>query len=125
MTCENCIHTCVTVRNSFFYNFFFTPQPCLSALYSLSNQATHEAIHLLSRMLVFNPDKRISCTDALAHPYLDEGRLRYHTCMCQCCHNTPAGRHYTSDFEPVAPQRFDSSFEDGLASVHEVKGENC
>ena len=26
-----------------------------TVLYSLSNQATHEAIHLVSRMLVFNP----------------------------------------------------------------------
>ncbi|XP_033628146.1 serine/threonine-protein kinase NLK-like [Asterias rubens] len=95
--------------------------PCLSALYSLSAQATHEAVHLLSRMLVFNPDKRISCTDALTHPYLEEGRLRYHTCMCRCCHNTAAGRQYTSDFEPAAPQRFTSEFEDGLCSVHEVK----
>ncbi|XP_071945446.1 serine/threonine-protein kinase NLK-like [Antedon mediterranea] len=93
----------------------------LSALYTLSSQSTHEAVHLLSRMLVFNPDKRISCTDALAHPYLDEGRLRYHTCMCQCCHNTPTGREYVSNFEPCAPQRFDSSYESRLTSVRQVK----
>lgn len=30
-------------------------QPSLSALYTLSNQATHEAVHLLCRMLVFDP----------------------------------------------------------------------
>ncbi|XP_033116291.1 serine/threonine-protein kinase NLK-like isoform X2 [Anneissia japonica] len=93
----------------------------LSALYTLSSQSTHEAVHLLSRMLVFNPDKRISCTDALAHPYLDEGRLRYHTCMCQCCHNTPTGREYVSNFEPCAPQRFDSTYESRLTSVRQVK----
>ena len=27
----------------------------LAALYTLSNQATHEAVHLLCRMLVFDP----------------------------------------------------------------------
>ncbi|XP_041456883.1 serine/threonine-protein kinase NLK2-like isoform X1 [Lytechinus variegatus] len=95
--------------------------PCLSALYGLSSHATHEAVHLLSRMLVFNPDKRISCIDALAHPYLDEGRLRYHTCMCNCCHNTSAGRQYTGEFEPAAPQRFDCLYEDDLHTVSQVK----
>ncbi|KAH7958314.1 hypothetical protein HPB49_000777 [Dermacentor silvarum] len=67
-------------------------------------------------------DKRISCADALSHPYLEEGRLRYHSCMCRCCQSTPAGRHYVADFEPVAPHAFDDSFETELLSVHQVKG---
>lgn len=29
--------------------------PALATLYNLSNQATHEAVHLLCRMLVFDP----------------------------------------------------------------------
>ena len=29
--------------------------PSLAALYTLSSQATHEAVHLLCRMLVFDP----------------------------------------------------------------------
>ncbi|XP_023230246.1 serine/threonine-protein kinase NLK-like [Centruroides sculpturatus] len=95
--------------------------PSLAALYTLSSQATHEAVHLLCQMLVFNPDKRISCTDALSHPYLEEGRLRYHSCMCCCCQTTTAGRHYVSDFEPIAPHPFDDSFERNLSSVHQVK----
>lgn len=95
--------------------------PAMAALYSLSGQATHEAIHLLCRMLVFDPKKRITATDALAHPYLDEGRLRYHSCMCRCCHNTPAGRQYTTDFEPICSQPFSYSFEDHLTSVQKVK----
>lgn len=94
--------------------------PGLGVLYTLSNQATHEAVHLLCRMLVMDPDKRISAVDALAHPYLDEGRLRYHSCMCKCCHNTPAGRHYTSEFEPTA-QPFSYTFEDELISMTRVK----
>lgn len=67
-------------------------------------------------------DKRISCADALTHPYMDEGRLRYHSCMCRCCQNTPAGRQYVADFEPVSPHIFDDCFEKDLTSVHQVKG---
>jgi len=95
--------------------------PSMAALYTLSNQATHEAVHLLCRMLVFNPSKRITATDALAHPYLDEGRLRYHSCMCKCCHTTPAGRQYTTDFEPVCHAPFSYHFEDDLTSIYSLK----
>jgi nemo like kinase len=123
-------------------------QPSLSALYTLSSHATHEAVHLLCQMLVFDPvstkliftsshrvdffassifllsqDKRISVIDALAHPYLDEGRLRYHSCMCKCCYTTSGGmRQYTADFEPAAPQPFDDLWERKLTSVQQVKG---
>ena len=72
-------------------------------------------------MLVFDPEKRIKATDALAHPYLDEGRLRYHACMCTCCYSTNSGRRYTSDFEPTCPQPFSYEFEDSLTSCHRVK----
>ncbi|KAM4566164.1 serine/threonine-protein kinase NLK isoform 1-T2 [Odontesthes bonariensis] len=96
-------------------------QPSLPVLYTLSSQATHEAVHLLCRMLVFDPAKRISAKDALAHPYLDEGRLRYHTCMCKCCYTTSSGRVYTSDFEPVTNPKFDDGFEKNLSSVRQVK----
>ncbi|XP_074496086.1 serine/threonine-protein kinase NLK [Sebastes fasciatus] len=96
-------------------------QPSLPVLYTLSSQATHEAVHLLCRMLVFDPTKRISAKDALAHPYLDEGRLRYHTCMCKCCYTTSSGRVYTSDFEPVTNPKFDDDFEKNLSSVRQVK----
>jgi len=67
-------------------------------------------------------EKRIKATDALAHPYLDEGRLRYHACMCTCCYSTNSGRRYTSDFEPTCPQPFSYEFEDSLTSCHRVKG---
>uniref|UniRef100_A0A4W4GC55 Mitogen-activated protein kinase n=1 Tax=Electrophorus electricus TaxID=8005 RepID=A0A4W4GC55_ELEEL len=96
-------------------------QPSLPVLYTLSSQATHEAVHLLCRMLVFDPSKRISAKDALAHPYLDEGRLRYHTCMCKCCYTTSSGRVYTGDFEPVTNPKFDDGFEKNLTSVRQVK----
>lgn len=66
--------------------------------------------------------KRISGSDALSHPYLDEGRLRYHTCMCQCCYSVPSGRVYTRDFEPVAERPFSHSYENSLLSVWQGKG---
>jgi nemo like kinase len=97
--------------------------PSFSAFYTLSSQATHEVVHLLCQMLVFDPDKRISVVDALAHPYLDEGRLRYHSCMCKCCYTTASGmRQYTSEFETTAPQGFDDHWEKKLTSVQHVKG---
>lgn len=61
--------------------------------------------------------------DALAHPYLDEGRLRYHSCMCKCCYTTTnAMRQYTVDFEPVTQHTFDDLWEKKLTSIQQVKG---
>ncbi|XP_076674105.1 serine/threonine-protein kinase nemo isoform X2 [Andrena cerasifolii] len=98
--------------------------PSLTALYTLSSQATHEAVHLLCQMLVFDPDKRITVVNALAHPYLDEGRLRYHSCMCTCCYTTSAGmRQYTGDFEPATSHPFDDLWERKLTTVQQVKEE--
>uniref|UniRef100_A0A914RL28 Protein kinase domain-containing protein n=1 Tax=Parascaris equorum TaxID=6256 RepID=A0A914RL28_PAREQ len=56
-------------------------QPNTMRLYSLSHQATHEAVHLLTSLLVFDSDKRINVDDALAHPYLEEGRMRFHSIL--------------------------------------------
>ncbi|KAI2666435.1 Serine/threonine-protein kinase NLK2 [Labeo rohita] len=95
--------------------------PSLSVLYMLSDGATHEAVHLLCRMLVFDPAKRISGSDALSHPYLDEGRLRYHTCMCKCCYSVPSGRVYTRDFEPPADRPFSHNYEQSMHSVWQGK----
>lgn len=62
--------------------------------------------------------------DALAHPYVDEGRLRYHSCMCKCCYTPSAGmRQYAAEFEPSAQQPFDDLWERKLTSVQQVKGE--
>ena len=40
--------------------------PSMAALYTLSSQATHEAVHLLCRMLVFNPVSAV-CMLSLTH----------------------------------------------------------
>ena len=94
----------------------------LAALYTLSPQATPEAIHLLCQMLVFDPERRITIEEALNHPYIDEGRLRYHSCMCKCCRTTSSGlRTYAADLEPVAECPFDDRWEKKITSMSQVK----
>ncbi|VDK58050.1 unnamed protein product [Anisakis simplex] len=93
-------------------------QPNTMRLYSLSHQATHEAVHLLSSLLVFDPDKRIGVEDALAHPYLEEGRMRFHSCMCTCCYTTPTNnRVFTNCFDPTHEQPFDPKWEKELSRM--------
>uniref|UniRef100_A0A1I8JQ41 Uncharacterized protein n=1 Tax=Macrostomum lignano TaxID=282301 RepID=A0A1I8JQ41_9PLAT len=72
-----------------------------TTIWSMSQTVTEDALHLLEHMLMFNPVKsRLNSITAFAplaeaavysrhlrcrHPYLDEARLRYHSCMCTCC----------------------------------------
>jgi p38 MAP kinase len=61
-----------------------------------------QAIDLLEKMLVFDPRKRITATEALAHPYLSP-------------------YHDPSD-EPAAPEKFDWSFNDADLPIDTWKG---
>lgn len=90
--------------------------PQLNTLYRLNQNAPPHAIYLLSQFLTWSPDKRISIQSALEHRFLDEGRLRYHTCMCQCCYNSSrdGSRVYCKDLDPVCETPFDASYEDHL-----------
>ncbi len=74
-------------------------------------------------MLHLDPDKRISVSEALNHPYLDEGRLRYHSCMCSCCYVDPVTnlRQYAINFEPTSDVSFDDEWERELTSISRVK----
>jgi len=47
---------------------------CLFAFKIFKVDPDIDALDLLSKMLVFEPDKRISAIDALTHPYFDELR---------------------------------------------------
>lgn len=96
--------------------------PALNSVFSLSTQVTHEVAHLLVNMLMFDPDKRIKVCDALNHTYLEEGRLRYHSCMCTCCKSISRGvRSYTQDFEPIATKLFDNQWERKFNCVQKIK----
>lgn len=96
--------------------------PNLGILYTLSPSATYEAVHLLTQMLTLDPEKRITVTEALNHPYLDDGRMRYHSCMCACCVTQHNGqRQYVRDFDPVADRSFDDAWERELTCVGKVK----
>ena len=61
-------------------------------------------------------DKRISVEDALAHAYLEEGRMRFHSCMCSCCYTLPASqqRQFTTDTEPAHKEPFEARWEKEL-----------
>ncbi|CEQ39597.1 SPOSA6832_01130 [Sporobolomyces salmonicolor] len=73
----------------------FKPGVPFSTLFPSANPL---AIDLLTKLLAFDPHERISCEDALVHPYL-------------------AVWHEEAD-EPVCPEKFDFSFE----SVDDMEG---
>lgn len=63
--------------------------------------------------------------DALFHPYLEEGRLRYHSFLCTCCppaFGSPSTRQFCPELEPMAQTALDFSYEKDLLSVAEAKG---
>jgi nemo like kinase len=98
-------------------------KPCnLHQLYGLSCNATHEAVHFLSQMLKFNPKKRLTATEALCHPYLENGRLRYHSGLCTCCHVADGcQRQFCKDFEPSSPKKFDTGLERDMTNLSKAR----
>ena len=60
-------------------------------------QADPKAVDLLERMLTFNPNKRITVTEALQHPYLSQ--------------------YYDPEDEPVASEPFDFHMELGESNI--------
>lgn len=41
--------------------------------------------------------------EALRHKYLEDGRMRFHSCMCTCCKFLPnrQDRIYVNDMDPL------------------------
>lgn len=94
----------------------------IAALYQLSSDCDDFVMHLMCQMLTFNPNKRLTATEAIRHPYLSEGRLRYHTCMCSCCLHMPSGAIITApDLDPTCTEPFKPHFEDDLVSTSTVR----
>ncbi|XP_039271258.1 serine/threonine-protein kinase NLK-like [Styela clava] len=97
--------------------------------YLVAPNMTHEAAHLLSRLLVWNPKKRVSCAEALRHVYCRNGRLRYHTSLCLCCHLSGIGtdgrqslRVATEvELEPVPSSTFNDSYENVLKTTDQIR----
>ncbi|ULU00063.1 hypothetical protein L3Y34_000952 [Caenorhabditis briggsae] len=93
--------------------------PNLQSLYRLSQQTTDDAVDLLVKLLKFNPDERISVEEALSHPYLEEGRLRFHSCMCSCCYtkaNVPS-RIFSQELDPKHESPFDPKWEKDMSRL--------
>lgn len=68
-------------------------------------------------------NNRLTAAEAIRHPYLSEGRLRYHTCMCSCCLHMPSGAIITApDLDPNCTEPFKAHFEDDLVSPSTVRG---
>lgn len=90
----------------------------LMRLYSLTHQSNHDSILLLQEMLKFDPEKRITVDDALRHSYLEEGRMRFHSCMCTCCYSRGRGeRIFTKVFDPCHRAPFDPAWEKELSRL--------
>lgn len=89
------------------------------SLYRLSPQTTEDAVDLLVKLLQFDPDKRISVEEALRHPYLEEGRLRFHSCMCSCCYTKPnmPSRLFANDLDPCHETPFDPKWEKDMSRL--------
>ncbi|PAA47861.1 hypothetical protein BOX15_Mlig004757g3 [Macrostomum lignano] len=81
-------------------------RPRLAAkLWSMSQTVTEDGLHLLEQLLRFSPKQRASATFALSHPYLDEARVRYHSCMCTCCGRGHQRTLTSADAEFAEPAR--------------------
>lgn len=56
------------------YTEFKLPQLAQDSLFKMFKTTPKDAVDLLSKFLVYTPSKRISLTEALAHPFFDELR---------------------------------------------------
>jgi nemo like kinase len=76
---------------------------------------------LLLSLLAWDPDRRLNAEKALASRYLNEGRLRYHSCMCNCCVRNHAGLQFCNNLEPTASFLYDDN-EEKYYNVGSAKG---
>ena len=80
-----------------------------------------EARKLLMQLLCWDPEKRLSAEKALQSRYLNEGRLRYHSCMCSCCVRTHSGLQFCGNLEPISGFIYDDS-DEKFYNIQSAKG---
>ncbi|EDV22426.1 Serine/threonine-protein kinase NLK2 [Trichoplax sp. H2] len=74
-------------------------------MYLVSTDLSEEAFNFLVKLLKFDPKKRISAAEAMYDPYLQGGRLTYHTYICSCC--KPGKPLSSCDTEPSCYKVFE------------------
>ncbi|KAI6215543.1 hypothetical protein M3Y94_00397300 [Aphelenchoides besseyi] len=86
--------------------------------------AGSDAINLLQGMLQFDPEKRLTVNEALSSTYLDDGRMRFHSCMCTCCFSiSKRERQYAKELDPEHQRPFNPLWEKELTrlSIYELR----
>ena len=76
---------------------------------------------LLLQLLAWDPAKRLSAEKALQHRYVNDGRIRYHSGMCNCCLRTHAGLQFSNNPEPIACFAYDDS-DERFNNIYYAKG---
>ncbi|CEF66373.1 Nemo-like kinase [Strongyloides ratti] len=113
---EGMMTACEGARNHVLRSPYRPPRQ--DRFYHISQNMTQDCVHLLSCMLEFDPSKRIDVETALHHPYLHDGRLRFHNSMCTCCHTAPnRERVYAKVLDPVHSCPLDPKWEKEISSL--------
>jgi hypothetical protein len=76
---------------------------------------------LLQQLLCWDPEKRLTAEKALQHRYINDGRLRYHSCMCNCCLRTQSGLQFNSTLEPISGFIYDDT-DEKFSNIYYAKG---
>ena len=76
---------------------------------------------LLLQLLCWDPEKRLTAEKALQHRYINDGRLRYHSCMCNCCLRTQSGLQFNSTLEPISGFIYDDT-DEKFSNIYYAKG---
>ena len=55
-------------------------------------------------------------------PFLSDGRVRFHSCMCSCCSTVNGKRLFTFNCEPIPINVFNDSYQLGINTISQAKG---
>jgi nemo like kinase len=94
--------------------YIISSKPAKSRNLNVINQIAKDddSRKLLLQLLCWDPDKRLTAEKALQYRYLNEGRLRYHSCMCSCCVRTQnGGLQFSNNPEPISNFSYDDTDE--------------